>query len=93
VAQAQQQAAAQQQQQQQMLQFQMQLEAQKVQMDKYKADLDAQVDIFEARLQSELKEAELVMQGLQDAQQADIDRAQAQSPGTNGADRGAGSAG
>ena len=72
-----QQAQQQQQQQQQMLAFQAQLEQAKIAMDKYKADLSAQVDVFEANLQAEVDEAKLTLEGIENAQRADIDRAQA----------------
>lgn len=88
--QAAQQAQEQQQLQQGMAQVQIQLEQGKLAMEKYKADLDAQVDIFTERLKAELKEAELTLQGISDAEKADIDRAQGQSPAANPANGGAG---
>ena len=87
LAQAQQQQAQQQKQQQDgLMQFQMQLENMKLQMEKYNTDMKAMVDWRKAVLQSEVDEAGLVLQGITDAETAELNRTQAISPTTgNGA--------
>ena len=63
----------------------MQLEQGKLAMEKYIADQKTELEVFKANLTAEVDEAKLTLEGIQNAEKADIDRAQEAGQGIGSA--------